>query len=94
MLEKAMALSPLDEEIYFLYRTVRGGDNYSARSGNDWFIRVCEPYAKKYPSNLKLCQLLIEAMIEMRYFDRAEELIAVIKATDKSEMAKIYEGDI
>lgn len=80
--------------ISFLYRSVRSGDNYSARSGNDWFIRVCEPYAKKYPSNIKLCHHLVEAMIEMRYFERAEDLIALIKTTDKSEMPKIYEGDI
>ncbi|MBP5726763.1 MAG: helix-turn-helix transcriptional regulator [Clostridia bacterium] len=49
MLEKAMELSPLDEEIYFLYRTVRGGSEYKFHSDNDWFIRVCEPYAEKYP---------------------------------------------
>jgi hypothetical protein len=48
MLERAMALSPLNEEVYSLYRNVRGGDNYTVRSGNDWFIRVCEPYAKIY----------------------------------------------
>lgn len=82
MLEKAMEHSPLDEEIYALYRNVRGGSIFFTRSGNDWFIRVCEPYAKKYPSNLKLCQLLIEAMIEMRYFERAEELIATVKVYD------------
>lgn len=34
---------PLDEEIYFLYRTVRGGSEYKFHSDNDWFIRVCEP---------------------------------------------------
>ena len=28
MLETAMELSPLDEEIYFLYRSVRGGNGY------------------------------------------------------------------
>jgi transcriptional regulator with XRE-family HTH domain len=42
MLEKAISLAPTDEELYGIYRRVRGGDNYTARSGNDWFIRFCE----------------------------------------------------
>lgn len=32
MLEKAMELSPLDEEIYSLYRSVRGGSEYKQHS--------------------------------------------------------------
>ncbi len=94
MLEKAISLSPLDEELYELYRQVRGGASYTARSGNDWFIRVCEPYAEKYPSNIKLNRMLIEAYIEMRYFDRALDMIDRIKETDKSGMPELYRGDI
>jgi len=61
MLEKAMTHAPLDEEIYVLYRRVRGGDVYQAHSDDDWFIRVCEPYAQKFPQNSKLITLLVEA---------------------------------
>ena len=59
MLEKAMELAPLDEEVYSLYRGARGGDEYKFHSDNDWFIRVCEPYARKYPQNSGLYRLLI-----------------------------------
>lgn len=94
MLEKAISLSPLDEELYRLYRQVRGGDNYSTRSGNDWFIRFCAPYADKYPSNIKLYKLLIDAMIEMHYFDRAQNMIEHLKKQDTSNMCEIFNGDI
>ncbi|MEA4833054.1 MAG: helix-turn-helix domain-containing protein [Oscillospiraceae bacterium] len=96
MLEKAMPLAPLDPEIFTMYRQARGGDNYSARSGNDWFIRVCEPYARKYPANTRLCERLIDAMIEMRYFDRAEEIINLMKTDDEYSacLPDIFRGDI
>lgn len=58
MLEKAMKLSPLDEDIFGLYRQVRGGGAYKAHSDDDWFIRVCEPYAKEFPQNRLLMVLL------------------------------------
>ena len=90
MLEKAMTVSPLDVEIYSLYRSVRGGREYAQHSGNDWFIRVCEPYARKYPQNCELYQMLIEAMISMKYFDRAEELLG--KAQFEGE--NIYMRDV
>ena len=90
MLEKAMTVSPLDVEIYSLYRSVRGGSEYAQHSGNDWFIRVCEPYARKYPQNCELYQMLIEAMISMKYFDRAEELLG--KAQFEGE--NIYMRDV
>lgn len=96
MLEKAMALSPADPEIFTLYRQARGGDSYTARSGNDWFIRVCEPYAKKYPSNGTLCENLLEALVEMRYFEKAEEILKRMEAAggDFAGMYEIFKGDI
>ncbi|MBR6537653.1 MAG: helix-turn-helix domain-containing protein [Lachnospiraceae bacterium] len=95
MLEQAMELSPLDEEIYFLYRSVRGGGDYKQHSDNDWFIRVCEPYARKYPQNIGLYRVLIEAMISKKYFDRAEELLHAVKFTGENKyMKEVFLGDI
>lgn len=95
MLEKAMELNPLDTEIYLLYRAVRGGSQYKQHSDNDWFIRVCEPYAKKYPQNYKLYEVLIEAMISMRYFDKAQAYIDIMQCDDKEKYIKeIFLGDI
>lgn len=95
LLEKAMELSPLDEEIYGLYRAVRGGGEYERHSGNDWFIRVCEPYARKYPQNRNLYRMLIEAMIGMKYFDRAEELLAAVSFEGENRsMKEVLLGDI
>ena len=79
MLERAMKRSPLDEEIFELYRAVRGGGVYKAHSDHDWFIRVCEPYAEKFPQNSWLIVILIEAMIRQRYFERAEKYINLIQ---------------
>ena len=95
MLEKAMELSPLDEEIYSLYRSVRGGSEYKYHSDNDWFIRVCEPYARKYPQNCNLYRMLIEAMISKKYFERAEELLdAVAFDGENKYMKEVLLGDI
>ena len=95
MLEKAMELAPLDEEVYFLYRGVRGGSEYKYHSDNDWFIRVCEPYARKYPQNIGLYRMLIEAMISKKYFDRAEELLGAVKfAGENKFMKEVLLGDI
>lgn len=88
MLERAMKLTPLDEEVFSLYRMVRGGQADVVRSGNDWFIRICEPYAKEYPQNELLRKMLIEAMIDMRYFERAEELIDAAPFAAGSEYRK------
>lgn len=95
MLEQAMELAPLDEEVYGLYRSVRGGTEYKYHSDNDWFIRVCEPYARKYPQNIGLYRMLIEAMISKKYFDRADELLAAVrfKGVHKS-MKEVFLGDI
>lgn len=95
MLEQAMELAPLDEEVYGLYRSVRGGSEYKYHSDNDWFIRVCEPYAKKYPQNIGLYRMLIEAMVSKKYFDRAEELLAAVKFNGENKsMKEVFLGDI
>ena len=95
MLEKAMVLRPLDEEIYSLYRNVRGGSEYKHHSDNDWFIRVCEPYAKKYPQNCRLYRMLIEAMISKKYFERAEALLDAVQFIGEDKcMREILLGDI
>ncbi|MHC1695312.1 MAG: helix-turn-helix domain-containing protein [Eubacteriales bacterium] len=94
MLERAIELSPLDDELYWLYRQVRGGDSLSSRSGNEWFIRFCEPYVRRYPSNIKLITLLVEACIEVHLFDKARELVKQLEGTDKSYMIKLFEGDV
>lgn len=95
MLEKAMELSPLDEEIYGLYRQVRGGGAYKAHSDDDWFLRVCEPYAKRFPQNIQLMVMLVEAMIRMRYFEKADEYINLMQPDSSQEyLRKIYLGDL
>ena len=95
MLEQAMEFAPLDEEIYSLYRSVRGGSEYKQHSDNDWFIRVCEPYARKYPQNIGLYRMLIEAMVSKKYFDRAEELLGAVKFTGENKyMKELFSGDI
>lgn len=95
MLEKAMTHAPLDEEIFELYRRVRGGDVYQAHSDDDWFIRVCEPYAQKFPQNSKLITMLVEAMIRMRYFEKAEQYINLMLLEDGREyLRQVYLGDL
>ncbi len=95
MLESAMALSPLDTEIYSLYRGVCGGSEYKHHSDNDWFIRVCEPYAKKYPQNFELYRMLIEEMISKKYFQRAEELLDAVRFEGENKyMKEVLLGDI
>ena len=95
MLERAMKRSPLDEEIFHLYRQVRGGGAYKAHSDDDWFIRVCEPYAEKFPQNTQLIVLLIEAMIRMRYFEKAEKYITQMQLNESEEyLRQIYLGDL
>lgn len=92
ILEKAMPLAPLNSEIFVLYRQCHGYD----MSGNDRFIRVCEPYAKKYPSNIKLQEMLIQAMIEMHYFEKASEYITNMQCNDEYSLClpKVFKGDI
>ena len=72
----------------------QGGD-YHLDSDNDWFIRVCEPYARKYPQNSGLYRLLIEAMISKKYFDRAERLLDAAQFEGEARCMKdVYRGDI
>ncbi len=95
LLEKAMEVSPLDDEVYALYRAVRGGGEYKYHSDNDWFVRVCEPYAKKFPQNEGLCNHLIEAMISQKYFDKAEEIIRMMQpSVEQKFMKEILLGDV
>lgn len=95
MLEKAMETSPLDDEVYGLYRAVRGGSEYKYHSDNDWFIRVCEPYAKKYPQNEGLLISLVEAMISQKYFDKAEEIICLMQpSAEQVFMKELLLGDV
>ena len=95
MLEKAMEYNPLDEDVYFLYRAVRGGNEYKHHSDDDWFISVCEPYAGKYPQNRDLCCMLIEAMISRKYFDRAKELLEKVRFEGENRyMKEVLLGDI
>lgn len=95
LLEKAMNLSPLDEEIFALYRNVRGGSEYTHHSDNDWFIRVCEPYARKYPQNCRLYQMLIEAMISKNYYNRAKDLLDASQFEGENKyMKKVLLGDL
>lgn len=94
-LERAMEISPMDEEIYTLYRAVRGGDEYKYHSDNDWFIRVCEPIARKNPQNAGLYRLLIEAMISKKYYEKAEELLSIVSFSDEDKyIQQILQGDI
>ena len=95
MLERAMEHAPLDEEIFHLYSQVRGGGVYKAHSDDDWLIRVCEPYAKKYPQNLGLMVHLIEAMIRQRYFEKAEESIRRMQPGSGEEyLRQVLSGDL
>lgn len=95
MLRKAMIVSPADSELFSLYRRVCGCDLYSYRSGNDKFISVCLPYAEKHTSDHKLYEALTEAMLEMGYFDKAEECIRTMRLDKENECLRaILYGDL
>ncbi len=95
MLERAMEHSPLDEDIFNLYSQVRGGGVYKAHSDDDWYIRVCEPYAEKFPQNLGLMFHLIEAMIRQRYFEEAEKYIHLMQLESGEEyLRQVFLGDL
>lgn len=96
LLEHAMALAPLDTEVFSLYRQARGADRDVFRSGNEWFIRVCEPYAEKHPANHKLCIMLVEAMLAVRDFGKAEALISRMRADDAypDAFVNLLKGDV
>ena len=95
MLERAMEHSPLDEEIFHLYFQVRGGGVYKAHSDDDWFIRVCEPYAQRFPQNLGLMVPLVEVMIRQRYFEKAEKYIHQMQLDSGREyLRQVILGDL
>ena len=95
LLESAMQISPVDEEIYSLYRWVRGGDEYKHHSDDDWFIRVCEPYFDKHPQNTRVCAMLTEAMAALKYYDRARALLDKARfSKEEAFMKELLLGDI
>ena len=87
MLRQAIALSPADDELFLLYRQVCGSEP-------DDFIRDCEPYLEKVTANSRLYELMIGALTERRYFDRAEELIAVYEKNVPPGLPAVFRGDI
>jgi len=87
MLRQAMRNDPADDEIWLLYRQFCGTDH-------DDFIRTCEPYLTTVPETSRLYELLIAAMTERRYFDRAETLIAAYEKNGHTAMAAVFRGDI
>ncbi len=87
MLRQAMEKTPEDDEIWLLYHQFCGTEY-------DDFIRTCEPYLPRVPETSRLYELLIGAMTECRYFDRAESLITVYKKYCPSAMPDVFRGDI
>jgi len=87
MLRQAMKTAPEDDEIWLLYRQFCGTET-------DDFIRTCEPYLPAVPETSRLYELLISAMIERRYFDRADALIAVYEPHCPTAMPDVFRGDI
>ncbi len=87
MLRQAMKAAPEDDEIWLLYQQFCGKEL-------DDFISTCEPYLAAVPKTSRLYELLISAMIERRYFDRAESLIAVYEPHCSTAMPAVFRGDI
>lgn len=85
MLRQAMAEKPDDAEIFQLYHQLFTGDD---------FIRDCEPYLGKMSDGTKLCELLIGEMIGLRYFERAETVLASYEKTVGSTMPTVFRGDM
>lgn len=95
LLERIMGGAPLDAEVFALYRQARGADRDIFHSGNEWFVRVCEPYTEKYPANHKLCEMLIESLLAVRDFEKAETLLARMRANGEypDALATLLNGD-
>ncbi len=87
MLRQAMKTAPEDDEIWLLYHQFCGKEL-------DDFICTCEPYLPMVPETSRLYELLIDAMIERRYFDRAEGLITVYEPHCPTAMPAVFRGDI
>ena len=87
MLREAMKISPEDDEIWLLYHRFCGNEHED-------FINTCEPYLLQVPHSSRLYELLIGAMIECRYFNRADALIAVYEKHCGNAMPVVFRGDI
>ena len=87
MLRQAMKTAPEDDEIWLLYHQFCGKEL-------DDFIRTCEPYLPMVPVTSRLYELLIAAMIERRYSDRAESLIAAYEPHCSTAMPSVFRGDL
>lgn len=87
MLRQAMKTAPEDDEIWLLYHQFCGKEL-------DDFIRTCEPYLPMVPVTSRLYELLIAAMIERRYSDRAESLIEAYEPHCSTAMPLIFRGDL
>lgn len=96
LLERAMKSAPDDEEVFTLYRRTKGGTKISIRNDNELFVRVCEPYVHRYPNNVKLCELLIEAMLDLGAYNKAEEIISLIPYNSEYTrcLGEVFQGDI
>lgn len=96
ILEKAMSLSPLDTEIYGMYRQSCGSSICVRHSDNDRYITQCEPYARNHPQVYLIFEHLIEALIENKYFDRAIQMIDLMNPTEKfyALMPEVFKGDV
>lgn len=86
-LERAIAVTPDDEELFFLYRRLCEGGREAVRSGNEQFLDVCKPYA----GNQRLGELLTEAMMDLRYYDQAEKQI---DGMESHTMQAIFRGEM
>ncbi|MBO5256416.1 MAG: helix-turn-helix domain-containing protein, partial [Clostridia bacterium] len=87
MLRQAMTTAPADDEIWLLYHQFCGKEL-------DDFIRTCEPYLPMVPVTSRLYELLIAAMIERRYSDRAESLITAYEPHCSTAMPSVFRGDL
>ncbi len=96
LLRQAMEEKTVDAEVFTLYRQVCGGDGAMFRSHTDDFLRDCEPMLAKTSgaAKEKLCELLIDAMIGMRYFDRVEPILAEYGKLVNTAMPDVFRGDI
>ena len=87
ILRQAMKTAPEDDEIWLLYHQFCGKEL-------DDFIRTCEPYLPMVPVTSRLYELLIAAMIERRYSDRAESLIEAYEPHCSTAMPSVFRGDL
>lgn len=95
-LRHAMEETAEDAEVFMLYRQVCGGDTAMYRSHTDDFLRDCEPLLEKTVgvAREKLCELLLDASIGMRYFDTAHAVLKEYEKIVKNAMPDVFRGDI